>query len=158
MRSIVKLFSILLFRLKKTFDLALENLALRQQLAIMKRSNKSPRLHIRDCLFWVVLSRFWSGWQEALILVKPDTVVRWHRKGFKLFWRCNSRRRWPGRPPISPDVRDLILKMAEANPLWGEPRIQGELLKLGIEICERTVSNLMPPRNPKPPPKRGVVS
>jgi len=106
---------------------------------------------MRDRLFWVVLSRLWSGWQEALIVVKPDTVVRWHRKGFKLFWRFKSRLRGPGRPPISPDVRDLIRRMAETNPLWGAPRIHGELLKLGIEICERTVSNLMPPRGPKPP-------
>jgi len=151
MRRLLILFWTIYSRLKKSFDLALENLALRQQLAIMKRSNKRPRLHIRDRLLWVVLSRLWSGWQDALIVVKPDTVVRWHRKGFKLFWRFKSRLRGPGRPPISPDVRDLIRRMAEANPLWGAPRIHGELLKLGIEICERTVSNLMPPRGPKPP-------
>jgi len=136
MRRIQKLFPAILSRLKKTFNLALENLALRQQLAIMKRSSKRPQLRPRDRLFWVVLSWFWSGWQEALIVVKPDTVVRWHRKGFKLFWRYKSRRRGPGRPPIIQDVRNLIRKMAEANPLWGAPRIHGELLKLGIEICE----------------------
>jgi hypothetical protein len=99
MRRLLELFSTILSRFKKTFNLALENLALRQQLAIMKRSNKRPRLHIRDRLFWVVLSRFWSGWQEALIVVKPDTVVRWHKKGFKLFWRFKSRRKSSGRPP-----------------------------------------------------------
>jgi len=151
MRRLQKLFATILCRFKKTFDLALENLALRQQLAILKRSSEWPRLRPRDRLFWVVLSRIWSNWQEALIVVKPDTVVRWHRKGFKLFWRHKSRRRGQGRPPISPDVRNLIRRMAEANPLWGAPRIHGELLKLGIEICERTVSNLMPPRGPKPP-------
>ena len=151
MGRLQKLFSTILSRLKKTFNLALENLALRQQLAIMKRSTKRPRLHIRDRLFWVVLSRVWSNWREALIVVKPDTVVRWHRKGFKLFWRHKSRRKGSGRPPISPDLRNLVRKMAEANPLWGAPRIHGELLKLGIEISERTVSNLMPPRSPKPP-------
>jgi len=151
MRRLQKLFATILCRLKKIFDLALENLALRQQLAIMKRSSKRPQLRPRDRLFWVLLSRFWGGWQEALIVVKPDTVVHWHRKGFKLFWRYKSRRKGPGRPPISPDIRDLILRMAEANPLWGAPRIHGELLKLGIEICERTVSTLMPPRGPKPP-------
>ena len=113
------LFSTMLSRLKKTFDLALENLALRQQLAIRKRSSKRPQLRPRDRLFWVLLSRFWSGWQDALIVVKPDTVVRWHRKGFRLFWRYKSRRKGPGRPPINPDIRDLILRMAEANPLWG---------------------------------------
>jgi transposase InsO family protein len=150
MRRLRKLIWTIYSRFKKTSDLALENLALRQQLAILKRSSKRPRLHIRDRLFWVLLSRLWSGWQDVLIVIKLDTVVRWHRKGFKLFWRYKSRRRGPGRPPISPDVRDLILRMAEANPLWGAPRIHGELLKLGIEISERTVSNLMPPRHPKP--------
>jgi len=119
MRRLLKLFSTILCRFKKTFDLALENLALRQQLAIMKRSSKRPQLRPGDRLFWVVLSRLWSGWQDALIVVKPNTVVRWHRKGFKLFWRYKSRRKGPGRPPISPDVRNLIRRMAEANPLWG---------------------------------------
>jgi len=80
-----------------------------------------------------VLSWFWSNWQEALILVKSHTVVRWHKQGFKLFWRYKSHRRGPGRPPISPDIRDLIRRMARANPLWGAPRIHGELLKL-IEL------------------------
>ena len=151
MRRLLRLFSTIRSRFKKTFDLTLENLALRQQLAIMKRSSKRPQMHPRDRLFWVLLSRIWSGWQDALIVVKPDTVVRWHKKGFKLFWRYKSRRKGSGRPPIRPDVLNLIRRMAEANPLWGAPRIHGELLKLGIEICERTVSNLMPSRGPKPP-------
>lgn len=132
-------------------DLALGNLALRHQVAAMKRSIKRPQLRSRDRLFWVLLSRFWSNWQQALILVKPETVVCWHKKGFKLFWKFKSRRKGPGRPPVSPEIRGLILKMAKANPFWGAPRIHGELLKLGIEISERTVSNLMPRRKPKPP-------
>jgi hypothetical protein len=86
-----------------------------------------------------------------LIIVKPDTVVRWHKKGFKLFWKFKSRRKGPGRPQISPEIRDLVHKMAKANPLWGAPRIHGELLKLGIKVSERTVSNLMPRRGSKPP-------
>jgi hypothetical protein len=98
-----------------------------------------------------LLSRFLTNWQEALIIVKPKTVIGWHRKGFKLFWKFKSRGKGSGRPPISPEIRDLILKMAEANPLWGAPRIHGELLKLGFEVSERTVSNLMPRRTPKPP-------
>ena len=117
----------------------------------MKRSIKRPQLRNRDRLFWILLSRFWSNWQEALIVVKPETVIRWHRKGFKLFWKFKSRRKGPGRPPISREIRDLIRRMAKANPLWGAPRIHGELLKLGIEISERTVSNLMPRRDTKPP-------
>ncbi len=98
-----------------------------------------------------MLSRFWGKWREALIIVKPETVVRWHREGFKRFWRWKSRSRGPGRPPVSPEIKALIHRMAEANPLWGAPKIHGELLKLGIEISERTISSLLPPRSPKPP-------
>ena len=144
------LFSILLGS-EKTSDLALENLALRQQVAIMKRSTKRPRLRNLDRLFWILLSRFWRNWQESLIVVKPETVIRWHRKGFRLFWKFKSRRKGPGRPPISPEIRDLILKMARANPLWGAPRIHGELLKLGIKISERTVPSQISSRRVKPP-------
>ena len=151
MKMLLKLILNILLRPQKDSDLALENLALRQQLAAMKRSNKRPQVRSRDRLFWVLLSRFWTNWQEALIIVKPETVIRWHRKGFKLFWKFKSRRKGSGRPPISPEIRDLILKMAKANPLWGAPRIHGELLKLGIEISERTVSNLMTRWIPKPP-------
>jgi len=151
MKILLKLFFKILLGPKKEFDLALENLALRQQVAAMKWSIKRPRLRSRDRLFWIMLSRFWSNWREALIIVKPDTVVRWHKKGFKLFWRFKSRHKGPGRPPINPEIRDLVWKMAMANPLWGAPRIHGELLKLGIEIAERTVSNLMPRRKPMPP-------
>ena len=117
----------------------------------MKRSIKRPKLRSRDRLFWIILFRFWNNWREALIIVKPDTVVRWHKKGFKLFWKVKSRRKGPGRPPISREIRDLIRKMAKANPFWGAPRIHGELFKLGIEISERTVSSLMPSRRSKPP-------
>jgi transposase InsO family protein len=151
MKKLLKLFLNILLGPQKNSDLALENLALRQQVATMKRSIKRPQLRSRDRLFWVLLSRFWSNWREALIIVKPDTVVRLHKKGFKLFWRFKSRHKGPGRPPISPEIRDLVRKMAKANPLWGAPRIHGELLKLGIEISERTVSNLMHRRAPKPP-------
>ena len=151
MKMLLKLIFNILLGPQKDSDLALENLALRQQLAILKRPKKRPQIRTKDRLFWIMLSRFWSNWQEPLIVVKPETVIRWHRKGFKLFWKFKSRRKGPGRPPISPEIRDLILKMAKANPLWGAPRIHGELLKLGIEISERTVSNLMPRRKPKPP-------
>ena len=131
-------------------DLVLENLALRQPLAVLQRSAKRPRLRSRDRAFWVLLSRVWSNWRSVLTIVKPDTVVRGHRKGFRLYWRWKSRRRGPGRPPVCPEIRTLIRQMAEANPLWGAPHIHGELLKLGIEISERTVSNLMPRRARKP--------
>jgi hypothetical protein len=146
MKILRKMLFKILFGPEKDFDLVLENVALRQQLNAMKRSIKRPQIRTKDRLFWVLFSRFWSNWQEPLIVVRPETVVRWHRKGFKLFWKFKSRRKGPRRPPISPEIRDLILKMAAANPIWGAPRINGELLKLGIEISERTVSNLIPSR------------
>lgn len=135
--------------LKPQRDLALENLALRQQLAILKRSNKRPRLTRADRAFWVALSRVFADWRQALIIVKPETVIAWHRKGFKLFWRWKSRSRG-GRPTTGREVRDLIRKMANENPTWGAPRIHGELLALGFDISEPTVSRYMPKRD-KPP-------
>lgn len=146
-----RLLSLLCFGRQDATGLVLENLALRQQLAVLQRSVKRPRLRRRDRAFWVLLSRVWTNWRSALTIVKPDTVVRWHRKGFKLYWRWKSRKRGPGRPPVSPEIRALIRQMAEANPLWGAPHIHGELLKLGIEISERTVSNLMPRTTRRPP-------
>ncbi|HEX5083080.1 MAG TPA: integrase core domain-containing protein [Blastocatellia bacterium] len=131
-------------------DLALENLALRQQLAIFKRRHPRPRLRPTDRLFWVWLSKFWTDWREALIIVKPETVIAWHRQAFRFYWRWLSRRKSIGRPTVSAEIRTLIKQMAQANPLWGAPRIHGELLKLGIDISERTVSRLMP-KNRKPP-------
>ena len=130
-------------------DLALENLALRQQLVVLRRS-KPKRLQLKrgDRIFWACLSLIWAHWADVLVIVRPDTVVRWHRRGFRSFWRWKSR--GPGRPPASKEVRDLIRRMATENLGWGAPRIHGELLKLGIHISERTVSRLMPHRR-KPP-------
>jgi putative transposase len=135
---------------KQRRELALENLALRQQLALFNRNQKRLQLRRTDRLFWAWLSRFWEMWRESLIVVKPNTVVRWHRKGFALYWTWLSKRNRIGRPGTSREVRELIRKMAEANPLWGSPRVHGELLKLGIRISERTVARLMPKRK-KPP-------
>ncbi len=103
-----------------------------------------------DRLFRVLLSRIWSPWRKSLVIVNPDTVVRWHRKGFKLFWKLKSKR--PGRPRVSHEIRGLVKRMAATNPSWGAPRIHGELLRLGFEVSERTISSLMPrrPRNTKP--------
>ncbi len=122
-------------------DLAIENLALRQQLAILKHRHPRPRLTDADRLFWVVLSQIWSGWQGSLHIVQPGTVVRWHRQGFRYYWRWKSRRR--GRPRIDPEIRHLIRRMCRANQLWGAPRIHGELLKLGIDVSEAAVSKYM---------------
>ena len=131
-------------------ELALENLALRQQLAILARTHPHWRLRKTDRLFWVWLSRMWESWRESLIVVKPDTVVRRHRKGFALYWTRLSRENHIGRPGTGKEIRDLIRDIASANPLWGSPRVHGELLKLGIHISERTVARLMPKRK-KPP-------
>src|SRR5436309_2491689 len=131
-------------------QLALENLALRQQLAVYKRTAKRPKLRRGDRLFWVCLSRAWAGWRATLVIVAPDTVLRWQRRRFRLHWTTLSGRPTGGRPPVNREVRALVSRMAAANPLWGAPRIHGELLKLGIDVSERTVSRLIPKRRSPP--------
>ena len=134
-------------------DLVLENLALRQQLAVLKRRHPRPRLAFVDRLFWVAVSRFWSRWKQALIVVTPETVVRWHRAGFRLYWKLISRvSEQVGRRRISKEVRELIFKMVAENSTWGAPRIHGELLMLGFDVSERTISRWMKraPRDPEP--------
>jgi putative transposase len=103
-----------------------------------------------DRVFWLVLSRIWAPWRQALHMVNGDTVVGWQRKAFRIYWARISQRKSGGRPQASSEVRALIKRMATANPYWGAPRIHWELLKLGVEISERTVSRLMP-KNGKPP-------
>ncbi len=120
-------------------DLLLENLALRQQLAIYQRRAYRPRLTDRDRRFWSVLARSWFGWRASLVFVEPDTVIRWHRTAWRRYWRWKSRRRGPGRPRISPELRELIKRMARENPRWGAVRIVGELRALGFEVSGRTV-------------------
>jgi len=96
----------------------------------------------------VILSRVWGDWRSALAIVKPETVIGWHRKGFRLFWTWKVRHGKPGRPAVSREVRDLIRRISRENPLWGAPHIHGELLKLGIEIGETSVAKYMFPRKP----------
>ena len=121
-------------------QLALENLALRQQLAGYKPSVPRPRLRTLDRLVWVGLARVSGAWRQPLLIVTPDTVLRWERRRFREHWTTRSGRPTGGRPPINADLKALVRKMAAANPLWGAPRIHGELLKLGIDVAERTVS------------------
>jgi putative transposase len=111
--------------------LVLENLALRQQLAVYRRTRSKPAIRWSDRLFWIGLRWAWRDWQSALVVVRPATVVAWHRRGFAWYWTRRSRPRG-GRPRIGADVRRLVREMAVANPLWGAPRIHGELLKLGF--------------------------
>src|SRR5215470_4190476 len=111
-------------------SLLLENLTLRQQLAVLKRRHPRPPIRLFDKFFWVLASRFWAGWKEALIVVSPETVARWHRAGFGMYWRAISKvRGCTGRKRIPKDVRDLIFQMVAENPTWGAPRIHGELLE-----------------------------
>jgi hypothetical protein len=134
---------------------AVENLALRLQLAAYQRKRKRPVLMQWDRVFWVVLSQTWTRWRHALILVQPDTVVRWQRERFRRFWAQISRPKGPrrGRPAVSTEIRRLIQQMAIANPLWRAPRIHGELKMLGITVSERTVSRIL--RSvPRPPSQR----
>src|SRR5437588_5162787 len=146
-RASPTLFSI--FRSRAALEL--ENLALRHQIGVLQRSvRKRPRLTPLDRLLWVWLFAIWSDWCSALAIVKPETVIAWHRAGFRLFWTWKVRHGQPGRPAISREVRDLIRKMCRQNPSWGAPRIHGELLKLGIDIAESSVSKYMV-RCRKPP-------
>jgi putative transposase len=123
--------------------LALEAVALRQQLAVYKRKQPRAKLDRFDRRFWVVLRRLWKDWSEALILVKPGTVVCWHRAGYRLFWRWRSRALPAGRPKVAEEVRQLMRRMRRENPTWGAPRIHGELLLLGFEISEPSVSRYL---------------
>ncbi len=133
-------------------QLALENLALRQQVAMLRRSVKRLRVSTADRLFWILFSRHVDGWRKILHALHPDTVVRWHRRGFRLYWRWKSRGAKPGRPAVNVALRELIRQMQASNIGWGAPRIHGELLKLGIEVSQSTVSKYM--QHPKKPPSQ----
>src|SRR6202521_947030 len=133
--------------------LLFENLALRQQLTVLKRKHPKPRLRAVDKLFWVLARYFWSAWKQSLIVVSPETVVRWHRTGFRMYWSMISKvRKQVGRKRLSREIRELIFRMVAENPTWGAPRIHGELLMLGFEVSETTVSRWMrrAPRVPEP--------
>jgi hypothetical protein len=130
-------------------DLLLENLVLRQQLSVFTHRKKRPTLAPFDKLFWIGIKTIWSRWRNSLVMVTPETVVRWHREGFRKYWRWRSRHR-VGRKRITRELRELIFQMVSENPTWGAPRIHGELLKLGFEVSERSVSRWMEraPKNP----------
>jgi len=124
-------------------ELVLENLALREQLIVMNRATSRRHLQAPDWLSWIALRRLWTNWRTALVIVRPDTVVGWHRDWLRRRWIRRSRRRTNGRPLVSREVRTLVREMATANTLWGAPRIHGELRTLGLDISERTVSRLL---------------
>jgi len=137
----------LLAFLRSRHDLGLEILALRQQVALLKRKRPRPSLNDLDRIFWLTLRRLWSRWSDALIVVRPETVVRWHRAGFRFFWRIRSR---GGRRRVGGNVFETVQRMARENPTWGAPRIHGELLMLGFIVSESTVSRYLARRQPSP--------
>lgn len=123
-------------------SLVMENAVLRHQLAVLRRSAGRPMMKPSDRRFWASLSKHWSEWKEALVLVQPATVIGWQKASFKLFWRWKSRP-GRGRPQVSQEFRQLIREKSQANRLWGAPRIQAELAKLGIDVATSTVAKYM---------------
>ena len=139
---LIALFALITSIFRTRAALQTEVFALRHQLAVL-HANAPRRLRLKrsDRLLWVLLSRFWRDWRRCLQIVQPATVVAWHRRAFAWYWTRKSRRR-PGRPDVAAEIRDLIRRMSQANPLWGAPRIHGELLKLGIKMAPSTGPNI----------------
>jgi putative transposase len=149
---VTALFGALIAALRPRATLVVEVLVLRQQLAVLKRASPRPHLRPIDRAFWVVVSRVWSRWADALAIVKPATLIAWHRRGFARFWAWRSRR--VGRPPLAPEIVALIVRMARENPLWSRRRIATELAKLGHNMGKDAVARYMPrcaERPPRPP-------
>jgi len=146
---LASLISTLLVSFRSRIALQTGILALRHQINLLRRSSqKRPHLRVSDRILWVWLSRLWSNWRSSLLIVRPETILRWHRQGFRLYWRWKSRR--VGRPDAGREIRELVRKMCVSNPTWGAPRIHSELLKLGVDVSQTTVSKYMV-QKPKPP-------
>jgi transposase InsO family protein len=150
---LTKLLLVARSRLRSLARLEAENIVLRRQVIVLSRKSRS-RVWLRDIdrLILVWMYRLFPSILNAITVVKPETVIRWHRRGFRAYWRWKSRRRG-GRPRIDREIRDLIRRMNQENPLWGAPRIHGELLMLGIEVAESTVARYMTRR--QGPPSQG---
>ncbi len=138
----IELLGLLLATLGSVFHsrkrLILENLLLRQQLQVALRCQRRLRVRTRDKLFWLLVRHLFRNWRRHLLLVRPETVLRWHRQGWRLFWHWRSHHPL-GRPRLTPEVRSLIATMARQNPHWGTERIRGEVLKLGIAVSARSI-------------------
>ena len=132
--------------------LLLEAIALCHQIAVLERSGtRRPCFRRWDRLFWILFSRWWPQWRDSLMIVQPETVLRWRRDGWSALWRYRARGRWRGgRPRVSGEVRQLIAQMAHENFVWGAPRIHGELLMLGFSVSQATVSRYLPARGRRP--------
>src|ERR1700674_5386548 len=148
----VALFAVVTYSFRTRTALQAEILALRHQLAVFQK-NAPLRLRLQrsDRLLWVLLSRWWPGWRCSLHIVRPATGIAWHRRAFAWYWTRRSLRR-TGRPHVPAEIRDVIRSMSQANPLWGAPRIHGELPKLGIEVAQSTVGKYL--RRPRKPPSQ----
>jgi len=149
-RWLILVLRIAVTSLKSRQNLLLENLALRHQLLVLNRTSKRPLLRPLDRALWAWLSQNWHDWKTHVLIVRPDTVIRWHRNGFRLFWKWKNRSRQVGRKTINPDTIALIREMSRNNPLWGAPHIHGELLKLGITVAQRTVAKYMAHKGRRP--------
>ncbi len=125
----LRLLSLIPTTLRLRSELALENLALRQQLAALNRRCRRPKLRKLDRFFWILLSRSWERWKETLVIVKPETVLRWHRGRFAFYWTRLSGHNGPGRPGKDREIRELIRKIAKSNPLWGAPRVGASVIR-----------------------------
>ena len=140
-------------------ELVLENILLRQQLIVLTRQVKRPALSWRDRSLFVLLASKLPTWKQALVIVQPDTVLRWHRDLFRWLWRRKSRSRRPGRPPLADEVVALIKQMAQENRTWGAERIRGELLKLGLRVSKCSIQkHIQEVRGPRPCPGRKTPS
>ena len=144
--------------LKVNYHLKLENLTLRQQLVTLKRQSKPPKLDNTFRFFWILIRKFSDNWQDNLYLVKPATVIAWHRNAFKLFWKLKSRAGKVGRPVVPHEIRELIRQIARENSTWGAPRIHGELKKLGFDVSERSVQKYIPWRPADPKKRQGWLT
>ena len=142
MPELAELVALLRLATKDRTQLVLENIALRHQLAVYKRSVGRPNITDRDRIFWIRVMRMLKDWRDALVIVQPATVIRWHRNGFRNYWRRKSRSK-PGRPPIATAVIMLIRRMSLENVTWGAPRIKDELALLGHEVAVSTVAKYM---------------
>jgi putative transposase len=143
MRMFKPIFRALFAAFRSRRQLALEYLALRHQLEALQRTAPRPRLKTTDRALWVWISRSLGDWTRSLAIVQPETIIGWHRLEWRLYWRWNIWRRWPGRPIIEAEVSDAIHRLSVESPLWGASRVHGELLKLGYTIAEATVSKSM---------------
>jgi len=135
-------------------SLTLELVVLRQQIAVLQRTAGRPAIRNRDRWFWIAMCRWWPDWRQKVQVVAPATVVRWHRAGFRAYWRRRSRPKG-GRPMVHRSIRRLTQRMAIENPTWGAPRIHAELMKLGLDVSERTVSRtILKLRKPSGTPRQ----